>query len=77
MRPSCEAIRGKEFLYSWFNFPFSIKIESTADRPDYHAQNFILPKTFRYYPQQLPGFTSSLVPAGVDRNFCLQRSLQK
>jgi hypothetical protein len=29
------------------------------------------------YPQQLPDLLSSLAPAGVDRNFCRQWSLQK
>ncbi len=33
--------------------------------------------TFGAYPQQPPGLPSGLAPAGVDRNFCRQWSLQK
>src|SRR5664279_865626 len=33
--------------------------------------------TFGAYPQQPPDLPSGLAPAGVDRNFCRQWSLQK
>jgi len=37
----------------------------------------ITPSFTAFYPQQPPGLAACLAPAGVDRNFCRQWSLQK
>ena len=59
-------------FFCWFVFVF---LQTACSQIDFRLRSPDL--CVGCHPQQQPDFSSGFAPAGVERNFCLQWSLQK